>query len=311
MEKMPLVVLFGPTASGKTSLAVEIAKLVDGEVVTADSMQVYKHMNIGTAKPTTEEMEGIVHHLIDVAEPDENYSLAQYAEAAHACIKDVVSRGKMPVMAGGTGLYIDTVVQNISLSDEVRDESYREELLAFSKEKGNEPLMEQLQKVDPESAERLHLNDTKRIVRALEVFKATGIPQSEHIRRSKEKESPYEAYKFCIMPNDREVLYNRINLRVDLMFEAGLLDEVKALYDKGIDERFTSMQGIGYKEVLEYFRGHCDLETAKENIKQSTRRYAKRQVSWFKREENTLILPMEHEKKLEIFQKHMEMLKVL
>ena len=165
--------------------------------------------------------------------------------------------------------------------------------------------------VDAESAERLHLNDTKRIVRALEVFKATGIPQSEHIRRSKEKESPYEAYKFCIMPSDREKLYDRINLRVDLMFEAGLLDEVRMLYDKGIDERYTSMQGIGYKEVLDCFRGKCDLEIAKENIKQSTRRYAKRQVSWFKREENTLILPMENEKKLEIFQKHMEMLKVL
>ncbi len=311
MEKMPLVVLFGPTASGKTSLAVEMAKLLDGEVVTADSMQVYKHMNIGTAKPTVEEMEGIPHHLIDIAEPDENFSLAQYVEAAHACIRDVVSRGKMPIMAGGTGLYIDTVVQNISLSEEVRDESYRKELLAFAEQNGNEPLMEELAKVDPESSERLHLNDTKRIVRALEVFRATGIPQSEHIRRSKEQESPYEAYKFCIMPSDRAMLYDRINLRVDLMFEAGLLDEVKFLYDKGIDERFTSMQGIGYKEVLDFFRGRCDLENAKENIKQSTRRYAKRQVSWFKREENTLILPMEHEKKLEIFQKHMEMLKVL
>lgn len=307
MEKMPLVVLFGPTASGKTSLAVQMAKRIDGEVVTADSMQVYKHMNIGTAKPTIGEMEGVPHHLIDIVEPDENYSLSQYAEAAHKCIREVVSRGKTPILAGGTGLYIDTVVQNISLSEEVRDETYRKELLAFSEKNGNEKLMEQLRKVDAESAERLHLNDTKRIVRALEVFKATGIPQSEHIRRSKDKESPYDAHKFCIMPSNREKLYARINLRVDLMFEAGLLDEVKALYDRGIDERFTSMQGIGYKEVLEYFRGNCDLECAKENIKQSTRRYAKRQVSWFKREENTIILPMEYEKNLEIFQKSMEM----
>lgn len=307
MEKMPLVVLFGPTASGKTSLAVQMAKQIDGEVVTADSMQVYKHMNIGTAKPTIGEMEGVPHHLIDIVEPDENYSLSQYAEAAHKCIREVVSRGKTPILAGGTGLYIDTVVQNISLPEEVRDETYRKELLAFSEKNGNEKLMEQLRKVDAESAERLHLNDTKRIVRALEVFKATGIPQSEHIRRSKDKESPYDAHKFCIMPSNREKLYARINLRVDLMFEAGLLDEVKALYDRGIDERFTSMQGIGYKEVLEYFRGNCDLECAKENIKQSTRRYAKRQVSWFKREENTIILPMEYEKNLEIFQKSMEM----
>ncbi|MBQ2968398.1 MAG: tRNA (adenosine(37)-N6)-dimethylallyltransferase MiaA [Clostridia bacterium] len=307
MEKMPLVVLFGPTASGKTSLAVQMAKRIDGEVVTADSMQVYKHMNIGTAKPTIDEMEGVPHHLIDIVEPDENYSLSQYAEAAHKCIREVVSRGKTPILAGGTGLYIDTVVQNISLSEEVRDETYRKELLAFSEKNGNEKLMEQLRKVDAESAERLHLNDIKRIVRALEVFKATGIPQSEHIRRSKDKESPYDAHKFCIMPSNREKLYERINLRVDLMFEAGLLDEVKALYDRGIDERFTSMQGIGYKEVLEYFRGNCDLECAKENIKQSTRRYAKRQVSWFKREENTIILPMEYEKNLEIFQKSMEM----
>ena len=189
-------------------------------------------------------------------------------------------------------------------------EKYRKELTEISETQGNEVLMEMLQKVDVESAEKLHLNDTKRIIRALEVFRATGIPQSEHIRRSREKESPYNAAKFCITA-DREKLYERINLRVDKMFEKGLLDEVKTLFEKGIDEKFTSMQGIGYKEVLEHLRGNLTLDECKDLIKQSTRRYAKRQVSWFKREQNTVQIDMFCEKKLEIFKKHIDLLKIL
>ena len=310
MDKKPLIVLFGPTASGKTALAVEVCKAFNGEVVTADSMQVYKGMDVGTAKPDKEEMQGIAHHMIDLIEPDENYSLAQYVATASECIDEILSRGKIPVLAGGTGLYIDTLVDNISLSEEERDEKYRSELMQISETEGNGVLMKMLREVDSESAERLHLNDTKRIVRALEVFRATGIPQSEHIKRSREKESPYNAAKFCITA-DREKLYERINSRVDIMFEKGLLDEVDSLFKRGIDERFTSMQGIGYKEVLGYLRGEISLDECKDLIKQSTRRYAKRQVSWFKREQNTVEIDMFCEKKLEIFKKHMDLLKVL
>ena len=306
MDKKPLIVLFGPTASGKTRLAVEVCKNFNGEVVTADSMQVYKGMDIGTAKPDKEEMQGIAHHMIDLIEPDENYSLAQYVKDASECIDDILSRGKIPVLSGGTGLYIDTLVDNISLSEEERDEEYRKELTELSEKQGNGVLMEMLERVDKVSAARLHLNDTKRIIRALEVYKATGIPQSEHIRRSREKESPYNAAKFCITA-DRGSLYERINQRVDLMFEAGLLSEVKALYDRGIDERYTSMQGIGYKEVLMHLRGDITLDECKDLIKQSTRRYAKRQVSWFKREQNTVGIDMFCEKKLEIFKKAIDL----
>jgi len=306
MDKKPLIVLFGPTASGKTRLAVEVCKNFNGEVVTADSMQVYKGMDIGTAKPDKQEMQGVAHHMIDLIEPDENYSLAQYVKGAAECIDDILSRGKIPVLSGGTGLYIDTLVDNISLSEEERDEEYRKELTELSEKQGNGVLMEMLEKVDKVSAARLHLNDTKRIIRALEVFKATGIPQSEHIRRSKEKESPYNAAKFCITA-DRSSLYERINQRVDLMFEAGLLSEVKALYDRGIDERYTSMQGIGYKEVLMHLRGDITLDECRDLIKQSTRRYAKRQVSWFKREQNTVCIDMFCEKKLEIFKKAIDL----
>lgn len=301
-EKIPLVVLFGPTASGKTKLAVDICKDFNGEVVTADSMQVYKGMDIGTAKPDFEEMQGIKHHMIDLVEPDQNYSLAQYVTEAKACIEEIAGRGKLPVLAGGTGLYIDTLVDNISLSEDERDEEYRKQLYEVSEAQGNEVLMNMLKKVDFESYEKLHVNDTKRIIRALEVFKTTGIPQSEHIRLSRQKDTPYNAVKFCLT-GDREALYDRINKRVDMMFEAGLLDEVSGLYARGIDERYTSMQGIGYKEVLWHLQGKISLEECKEQIKQSTRRYAKRQVSWFKREQNTVNIDMNSEKKSEIYKK--------
>lgn len=310
MEKLPLIVLVGPTASGKTALAVEFSKEINGEVVTADSMQVYKKMNIGTAKPDEDEMQGIKHHMIDIIEPYENYSLAQFVSDAGKCISDIVSRGKIPVLAGGTGLYVDTLTQNITLGEAEQDFEYREELLIRSKTEGNEILLNELSKIDPETAERLHVNDTKRIVRALEVFKATGITQSEHIRRSKEKETPYNMLKFCITA-DRKALYERINMRVDIMFEKGLLDEVEELYNDGIDERFTSMQGIGYKEVLNHIRGNISLEECKDQIKQNTRRYAKRQVSWFKRDLNSVNLDMFDEKKTEIFKKHIDLSQIM
>ncbi len=310
MEKLPLIVLVGPTASGKTALAVEFCKEINGEVVTADSMQVYKKMNIGTAKPDESEMQDIRHHMIDIIEPYENYSLAQYVGDAKARILEIVSRGKIPVLAGGTGLYVDTLTQNITLGEAEQDFEYREELLIRSKTEGNEVLLNELHGIDPETAERLHVNDTKRIVRALEIFKSTGITQSEHIRRSKEQETPYNMLKFCITA-DRKALYERINMRVDIMFEKGLLREVDDLYNDGIDERYTSMQGIGYKEVLNHIRGNISLDECKDQIKQSTRRYAKRQVSWFKRDLSSVNLDMFDEKKMEIFKKHIDLSQIL
>lgn len=310
MEKLPLIVLVGPTASGKTALAVELCKEINGEVVTADSMQVYKDMNIGTAKPQESEMQGIKHHMIDIVEPDENYSLAQYVSDAGKCITDIVSRGKIPVLAGGTGLYVDTLTQNIILSEGDTDFEYREELLSRSEKEGNEVLLKELYEIDKETAERLHLNDTKRIVRALEVYKATGVTQSEHIRRSRQAETPYNTVKFCIT-GDREELYRGINLRVDKMFEHGLLEEAESLFKRGIDEKYTSMQGIGYKEIFGFFRNLVPLEFCIDQIKQNTRRYAKRQVSWFKRDLNQILIDMNSEKKLETLKKHIDLSKIL
>lgn len=310
MEKLPLIVLVGPTASGKTALAVELCKEINGEVVTADSMQVYKDMNIGTAKPDKAEMQGIKHHMIDIVEPDENYSLAQYVLDAKECIKDIASRGKIPVLAGGTGLYVDTLTQNIMLSEGDTDFEYREELLSRSEKEGNEVLLKELYEIDAETAERLHLNDTKRIVRALEVYKATGITQSEHIRRSKQAETPYNTVKFCIT-GDRDELYRRINLRVDKMFENGLKEEAESLFRRGIDEKYTSMQGIGYKEIFGFFRNQVPLEFCIDQIKQNTRRYAKRQISWFKRDENQVLIDMSSEKKMEMLKKHIDLSQIL
>ena len=291
MKKIPLVVLMGPTASGKTAMAVEICKKYDGEVVTADSMQVYKFMDIGTAKPTVDEMQGIKHHMIDLVEPTENYSLADYVKEAKNVIEDIHSRGKLPVLAGGTGLYIDTLTQNVELSDGDKDDALRAELTELAEKEGEDRLFEILREVDPMSCETIHKNNIKRVIRAIEFFKTTGIRQSEHIKNTV-RNSPFDMTKICLSW-DRDVLYDRINRRVDIMFDMGLADEVEKVRNMGVDMSNTSMQGIGYKEVFPYLDKKVSLEETKDIIKQGTRRYAKRQITWFKREENTSFVPAE------------------
>ena len=304
--KIPLVVIFGPTASGKSDLAVKVCREIGGEVVTADSMQVYKGMDIGTAKPDLDEMQGIPHHMIDVAEPTEDYSLARYVEEAGAVIEKVWQRGKIPVLAGGTGLYIDTLINGTVLSETDKDEEYRQSLYEMAEKKGNEYVHNLLKEVDLKSAENIHPNNLKRVIRALEFYKTSGIPQSEHIQKAEKAETPYNTFKFGISV-DRDVLYDKINRRVDIMFEKGLVEEVEALKNRGIDERYTSMQAIGYKEVLLYLKGELAFDEMSELLKKVTRNYAKRQNTWFKREQNTTWIAPNDAKNLEIFKKTMEL----
>lgn len=283
MCKIPLIVVAGPTASGKTGLAIDIAKYTDGEIINADSMQIYKYMDIGSAKPTKEEQSMAVHHLIDFLEVDEDFSVADYTALAHKTIKDVSSRGKMPVMAGGTGLYINSVVDDVSFGEMDTDYKLREELQNIADEKGSEYLLGILSEFDKESAEKLHPNNVRRIIRAIEFYKITGKPISVHQYETKQIKSRYNPLMICINW-DRDVLYDRINRRVDIMIKEGLLEEVKSLMDKGYTKELNSMKGIGYKEVIDYFNGVRSLDETIELIKQSSRRYAKRQLTWFRRD---------------------------
>lgn len=284
MKKIPLIVVAGPTASGKTSLAIDIAKAVDGEIVSADSMQIYKYMDIGTAKATDGERQECPHHLIDIVEPDCEFSVADYTKLAHKAIADITARGKMPVMCGGTGLYIDSVVNDVEFGELPNDYELREELRELAQKEGAEKLIEILREFDPVSAERLHQNNLKRVIRAIEFYKTSGVPISEHQEMTKQKESRYNPLMFMIN-HDREVLYERINKRVDIMLEEGLVDEVKDLLVRGYDKNLNSMQGIGYKELVSYFNCETTFDEAVEAIKQNSRRYAKRQLTWFRRNE--------------------------
>ncbi|MBQ8301623.1 MAG: tRNA (adenosine(37)-N6)-dimethylallyltransferase MiaA [Clostridia bacterium] len=298
---MPLIVVAGPTASGKTGLAIEIANYVGGEIVSADSMQIYKYMDIGSAKPTKEEQSQAVHHLIDFVEPQEEFSVAEYTEKAHEVIADINSRGKTAVMVGGTGLYINSVVNDVTFGEMDTDYELREELHKLAVKKGSEHLLEMLAEFDEVSAKRLHPNNLRRIIRAIEFYKVTGKPISEHQEETKQTESRYNPLMFLI-DWDRDVLYDRINRRVDIMLEEGLLDEVKHLMDMGYTQELNSMKGIGYKEVMDYFDGKMSLDETIELIKQSSRRYAKRQLTWFRRDERIHYVssdnPFEEAKKL-------------
>ena len=285
MTKIPLIVVAGPTASGKTSLAIDIAKELDGEIVCADSMQIYKYMDIGTAKATKEEQAQCPHHLMDIVEPDCEFSVADYTELAHKTISDIVSRGKTPIMCGGTGLYIDSVVNDVEFGEFDNDYTLRRELEELAKKEGSQRLIDMLSEFDPLSAKKLHPNNLKRIIRAIEFYKVSGIPISEHQHMTKLKESRYNAVEF-IIDRERYELYDRINRRVDIMMDEGLADEVKTLMDRGYSPKLNSMQGIGYKELIAYFNGKSTLDEAVDAIKQNSRRYAKRQLTWFRRNEN-------------------------
>lgn len=285
--KKPLIVIAGATASGKTAMSIKLALKINGEIVNADSMQVYKHMDIGTAKPAMHERKGIPHHLIDIVEPAERFSVAQYTAAAHRCIKDIHSKGKTPVLVGGTGLYIDSVVRNIKYAECGIDEGYRAELNLIAQQKGADCLHGMLEKIDPLSARTIHPADVKRTIRALEVYKLTGQTITEQKLQSQLEGAIYNTRMFSI-DIDRNELYNRINARVETMFKNGLADEVSTLFKMGIDERFTSMQGIGYKETLHYIKGVATLEETKSIIARNTRRYAKRQLTWFRKNDKII-----------------------
>lgn len=281
MKKIPLIAVAGPTASGKTSLAVELCIRLGGEVVSADSMQIYRGMDIATAKPTTEEMRGVPHHLVDFLDIGSEFSVADYVAAAHEAIGDISNRGKLPVVCGGTGLYIDSLIENIRFEKTVSSTPLRAELKKLAEEKGGGHLLEMLRNIDPETASRLHENNLNRIIRALEVYKTTGETMSEQIKNSRSEESPYNACVLGLDYKDRQVLYERIGRRVDMMLEAGLLEEAERVIS---DPRLkTARQAIGHKELAPYFEGTAPLEECIENLKQATRRYAKRQLTWFRR----------------------------
>lgn len=281
--KSKVLVVAGPTASGKTKIGVELAKKLNGEIISADSMQIYKYMDIGTAKPTIEEMQGIPHHLIDFVELGEKFSVVQYKEMANKCIEDILLRGKVPILVGGTGLYINSITEEIKYDETAENKEVREKLEKIAETEGNEKLYAKLKEVDIEAYNRLHLNDTKRIIRALEVFETTGVTITEHQKMSKEIEKKYD-YKIVGLWLEREKLYDRINRRVDIMIENGLEDEARDIISKlNLEGKTTAFQAIGYKEFLKYFNGECSLDDAINSIKQESRRYAKRQVTWFKR----------------------------
>lgn len=284
MKKLPLIVICGPTASGKTALAIEAAKRYGGEIVNADSMQIYKYMNIGTAKPSDAELAAAVHHLVGFIDPREQFSVADYVPAAHEVISGIVSRGHIPIVAGGTGLYITSLVNDVEFGDDGSDPEIRAELNRLAEEKGAEELLKMLAEFDPVSAERLHPNNLRRIVRAIEFYKTTGRTISEHQEETKRKESRYEPQMFMV-DYERSVLYDRINRRVDIMLEQGLVGEVESLLDMGCTAEMQSMQGIGYKETIEYIKGSITLDECAELIKQNSRRYAKRQLTWFRRDD--------------------------
>lgn len=289
-----IIAVAGPTASGKTALSVKIAKELGGEVVSCDSMQIYKGMDVGTAKPSLEERCGVPHHMIDIISPDEKYNVVSYKRDAEAAIDNILKRGKVPVLAGGTGLYMDSVLSNTAFSENSSFSKARERLEKLLEEKGREYIFEMLEKIDPEAAKKIHPNNTRRVIRALEIYETTGKTLTQANIESKRPEK-YESLVIGLMW-DRETLYERINERVDLMMAEGLLKEVETLRKMGMKAEYTSMQAIGYKELFEYFEGNCTLEEAKEKIKQESRHYAKRQMTWLKRNKkiNWLILQKDY-----------------
>lgn len=277
-----IIVVCGPTASGKTALAVELAKLYDGEVVSADSMQIYTDMDIASAKAAPEEQQGIPHHLLGFLDPSESFSVADYVRLADECVRDILSRGKTPIICGGTGLYISSFTENIAFDDSRCDYAYREEMRSFALENGNAALLDRLREIDPETAGTLHENNVNRIIRALEVYHTTGHTISHAKRLSRANPSPYEFIMMTIDYADRTVLYERINRRVDKMLEAGLLEEARSCF--GQTNRPTAAQAIGCKELYPYFRGEKSMEECVEELKLRTRQYAKRQMTWFRRD---------------------------
>lgn len=285
--KKPLIILTGPTAVGKTELSIELARAVDGEIISADSMQVYKHMDIGSAKITERDMQGIKHYLIDELEPWEEFNVVRFKQYADKYIKEIYKKGKIPILTGGTGFYIQAVLYDIDFTETKEDTSYREELEDLAAEYGPKYLHDLLKEVDQESAKQIHYNNIKRVIRALEYNKQTGLKISDHNREEREKESPYD-FKYFVLNDDRKLLYDRIDKRIDIMLEKGLVDEVKKLKAMGCTKDMVSMQGLGYKEILSYLDGDISLDEAVYILKRDTRHFAKRQLTWFRRERSVI-----------------------
>ncbi|MBR3768387.1 MAG: tRNA (adenosine(37)-N6)-dimethylallyltransferase MiaA [Clostridia bacterium] len=280
-EKIPVVAVVGPTASGKTAMAIELAKIFNAEIVSADSMQIYKGMDIASAKPDEEEMQGIRHHLIDFLDNSERYSVARYIDDATAAIKDIRSRNKNVIVCGGTGLYIDSLLKNIIFEEEPDNSEIRENLRTRKDEEGIESLYNELKRIDPVTAESLHINNEGRILRAIETYYLTGELPSALRERSRSVESPYEVLYIGLNYEDRDILYDRINARVEIMVEKGLITEAKEYFS--LENKHTAAQAIGHKEIIPYLSGELSLKEAKENLKKATRHYAKRQMTWFRR----------------------------
>ncbi len=283
--KKPLVILSGPTACGKTNLSISLAKRIKAEIISADSMQVYKGFDIGTAKVTKEEMQGVPHYLIDEMDPDEECNVFEFQSRAKHYIEDIHSRGKIPMIVGGTGFYIQSVLYDIDFSREGAERSYRQKLEQLAEEKGNLFLHEKLKEIDPDAAGAIHPNNQKRVIRALEFYHETGDKISDHNRIQQQKESPYQ-FAYFVLNRQRDLLYDRINQRVDLMIKNGLVEEVERLLKEGCQEEYLSMQGLGYKEIIPFILGKCSLEEVTDLLKKNTRHFAKRQITWFKREKD-------------------------
>ena len=289
MQQKPMIILTGPTAVGKSALSVELAKKINGAVISADSMQVYRHMDIGSAKITPEEMQGVTHYMIDELEPDEEFHVVRFVTMAIEYLKEISAEGKIPIIAGGTGFYIQALLYDIDFTEQQCDETYRRQLEDLAREHGAEYLHGILREVDPASAEAIHANNIKRVIRALEFYHLSGKKISEHNETERQKQSPYN-FAYFVLTDERAKLYELIDRRVDAMIEAGLVEEVKKLKSKGCSREMVSMQGLGYKEILAYLDGGCTLEEAVYIIKRETRHFAKRQLTWFKRERDVIWL---------------------
>ena len=288
-NRKKLIILTGPTAVGKTALSIALAKRLDGEIISADSMQVYKHMDIGSAKIKVEEMEEIPHHLIDLLEPDEEFNVVRFKELSKEALFGIYERGRLPVVAGGTGFYIQALLYDIHFDETDNEHEYRKQLEQIASDKGNEYLYQMLKEIDPLSAEEIHFNNTKRVIRALEYYHDTGKTISSHNYEQRGNQSPYN-FAYFVLNDKRELLYQRIEERVDIMLKNGLIEEVKELLAHGCDADMVSMQGIGYKEVVNHLENNISLEDTAELIKKNTRHFAKRQLTWFRREKDVCMI---------------------
>lgn len=287
MMKKPLIVLTGPTAAGKTRLSLRMAKALGGEIISADSMQVYRHMDIGTAKISREEMDGIPHHLIDVLEPSEEFNVVRFQDMARQAMDQIYEAGHIPIVTGGTGFYIQALLYDVDFHEHKEESGLRRSLAHLAETEGKEALHQRLSQADPESAKKIHPNNVKRVIRALEFYEETGIPISRHNEEERKKSSPYQ-FAYFVLTDERSHLYSRIDRRVDQMIEDGLVEEVRSLRNKGYTKNMVSMQGLGYKEILAYLEDDCSLEEAVYRIKRDTRHFAKRQITWFKRERDVI-----------------------